>query len=73
MGSYKFFQNKECEFFPCHASGKVNCLFCFCPLYSRDDCGGTYTFTERGIKDCSACSLPHDDYDYVIRKLKERA
>ena len=71
MSGYKFFQNKECEFFPCHTSVTVNCLFCFCPLYPLKECGGTYTYTERGIKDCSGCTLPHEDYDFVIRKLKE--
>ena len=71
MSNYKFFQHTECEFFPCHKSGKVNCLFCFCPLYYLKDCGGTYTYTDRGFRDCSNCTLPHDDYDFVIRKLKE--
>ena len=68
--SYKFFQHKECEYFPCHKDGKLNCLFCFCPLYHMTDCGGTYTHTEKGIRDCSRCSVPHEDYDYVVRKLK---
>lgn len=36
--SYRFFQNRACEFFPCHAVEdveKFNCLFCYCPLYLR--------------------------------------
>ena len=35
--SYRFFQNKSCEYFPCHEikdSGDFNCLFCYCPLYA---------------------------------------
>ncbi len=69
---YKFFQNTECEFFPCHKTDKINCLFCFCPLYHLD-CGGDFTLTEKGIKDCSNCLLPHSDlgYDYIVDKLKE--
>ncbi len=34
---YNFFQNKECEYFPCHKGVKeedFNCLFCYCPLYT---------------------------------------
>lgn len=70
--SYKFFQNKECEWFPCHSTlSKENfsCLMCFCPLYCFDDCGGNYQMLENGIKDCSNCTIPHYDYDYVIKKL----
>ncbi len=34
--NYKFFRNKDCEYFPCHKvknDEKFNCLFCYCPLY----------------------------------------
>ncbi|MCL2177308.1 MAG: cysteine-rich small domain-containing protein [Firmicutes bacterium] len=54
--SYKFFQNRACEFFPCHEVKEVdlgidfggslenfNCLFCFCPLYNLKDECGNYT------------------------------
>lgn len=37
---YKFYQNKECEYFPCHKgtdSENFNCLFCYCPLYALKD------------------------------------
>ena len=46
-----FFQNHECEYFPCHKVENVdgfNCLFCYCPLYVLgSDCGGNFTYTER--------------------------
>ena len=32
---YAFFQNRDCEYFPCHATKHpedFNCLFCYCPL-----------------------------------------
>lgn len=72
----KFMQNKKCEFFPCHNvswEDQFNCLFCFCPLYHLKNCGGNYTFTESGIKNCENCTLPHkkENYDYVINTLKE--
>lgn len=70
--SYKFFRNDNCEFFPCHNVRNVddfNCLVCFCPLYHMDKCGGEYTILDNGIKDCTQCSLPHYNYNYIIRML----
>lgn len=37
---YAFFQNRACEYFPCHPMGdeeNFNCLFCYCPLYALGD------------------------------------
>ena len=63
--NYKFVQNKKCEFFPCHKiddPAKFNCLFCYCPLYAlRDRCGGNFSYTDGGIKDCSNCIIPHNE------------
>lgn len=76
MEHYKFFSNKECEYFPCHNvknSDEFNCLFCYCPLYTLgDQCGGNFKYTDTGIKDCSNCMIPHSKgaYDYVINKSK---
>ena len=75
--SYKCFENKDCEFYPCHKTDKINCLFCFCPLYLLD-CGGGYEMIEdrdgKLIKDCSNCVLPHIDggYERVIECLKRK-
>ena len=75
--NYKFFNHKECEYFPCHKtndSDNFNCLFCYCPLYAlKDKCGGNFRYTEKGIKDCTNCTLPHrrDNYDYIIGKFKD--
>lgn len=71
--SYKFFQNKDCEFFPCHKTkdeSNFNCLFCYCPLY-QCECKGQCTTLENGVKDCSNCTIPHHNYDYIINRLKE--
>ena len=63
MEHYKFYQNKKCEYFPCHKCENTedfNCLFCYCPLYAlKDKCGGNFSYTENGIKDCSNCLRPH--------------
>lgn len=77
--NYSFFCHKACEFFPCHSTDdpdNFNCLFCYCPLYALGErCGGNFTYTQNGIKDCSACMLPHrrKNYDYVIEKFSEIA
>ena len=77
MASYQYFQNKECEYFPCHKGAdheNFNCLFCFCPLYALgDQCGGSFTYTEDGIKDCSGCLKPHraENYDKIMGKMPE--
>lgn len=75
MSHYDFFQNKECEFFPCHEGADAacfSCLFCYCPLYALgENCGGNYTYTEQGIKDCSSCLVPHrrENYRKVMAKM----
>lgn len=71
--SYIFFQNKKCEYFPCHKTNNpenFNCMFCYCPLYQYE-CKGQYTTLENRIKDCSNCTIPHYNYDYIISRLKE--
>jgi len=73
--SYNFFTNYSCEFIPCHNNLKPeehNCMFCMCPLYQYEDCGGNFIILENGAKDCSNCLIPHKDYDYIINKLKEK-
>lgn len=75
MACYDFFQNTKCEYFPCHKTAdpeNFNCLFCYCPLYALGDrCGGNFTYTDSGIKDCSGCLLPHkrENYEKVCRNM----
>ncbi|MCM1145523.1 MAG: cysteine-rich small domain-containing protein [Blautia sp.] len=74
--SHRFFENRECQYFPCHKGvDDFNCLFCYCPLYSRENCLGNPHYLERNgkkIKDCTACTFPHhpENYDSVIAALK---
>ena len=74
MANYDFFQNKECEYFPCHVGADpetFSCLFCYCPLYAlKDQCGGNFTYLENGIKDCSNCLRPHNRENYS--KIQEK-
>ncbi len=72
--NYSFFSHTECEFFPCHKTAHpedFNCLFCYCPLYALgENCGGNFTYTQNGLKDCSACLVPHGrkSYSYIAQK-----
>lgn len=76
MANYEFFQNKACEYFPCHKvkEEEFNCLFCYCPLYAlKDKCGGDFVYLESGIKSCMACKKPHskDGYKHIMSHIKE--
>lgn len=62
--SDRFMCNVTCPWFPCHKDvpeDTFNCLFCYCPLYSYQNCGGQYTMLKNGWKDCSACTFPHEN------------
>ena len=75
MANYDFFQNKACEYFPCHKGADAetfSCLFCYCPLYALgENCGGHFTYTDSGIKDCSDCLRPHkrENYASISREI----
>ena len=75
MANYDFFQNAACEYFPCHKCAdreNFSCLFCYCPLYALGDkCGGNFTYTKEGIKDCSGCLIPHrrENYERIMEKM----
>ena len=75
MSHYDFVQNRECEYFPCHAGAgpeKFSCLFCYCPLYALGDkCGGNFEYLNNGLKDCSNCLRPHrrENYGAILEKM----
>ncbi len=69
-----YFENTQCEYFPCHkmSGDYFNCMFCYCPLYALGDkCGGNFSYTLGGIKDCSNCLIPHSQngYNYISSKI----
>lgn len=76
---YSYFSHKECEYFPCHKeadSENFNCLFCYCPLYVLGEkCGGTFKYTDTGLKDCSGCIFPHkkENYGKIIERYNDIA
>lgn len=77
MTHYDFFQNRECEYFPCHPGANpetFSCLFCYCPLYALGEhCGGSFRYTENGIKDCTNCLKPHrrENYPAITAKISD--
>ena len=77
MANYDFFQNRECEYFPCHEGANpetFSCLFCYCPLYALGrKCKGNFKYTENGIKDCSNCQIPHrrENYNLICDKMEQ--
>lgn len=76
---YAYFCNKECEYFPCHPTenpDNFNCLFCYCPLYALGNrCGGNFSYSQNGYKDCSKCMYPHlrENYSKITGRYKEIA
>ncbi len=81
INSYRFFQNKECEYFPCHKTEneeEFNCLFCYCPLYREKKCIGNpvWFLNAKGqkMKDCSQCEVIHrsEAYDKVMQQLQRQ-
>ncbi len=76
VNSYRFFENRECRYYPCHEDLKeLNCLFCYCPLYNRENCPGNPQYTEKAgkrIKVCAGCTFPHkpENYEAVMELLK---
>jgi len=76
MENFRFFQNKNCEFFPCHDCDpdKFNCMYCHCPLYALGkDCDGDYIFLENGTKSCEKCSIPHTEngYEHILKHINK--
>lgn len=74
--NYTYFKNTDCEYYPCHKTNgeAFNCMFCYCPLYTMGDkCGGNFSYTKNGIKDCSDCFIPHSEkgYLYIQSKFRE--
>lgn len=76
---YRFFQHTACEFFPCHETDRpedFNCLFCYCPLYALGkNCGGNCRYTDKGVKDCTGCMIPHrrENYGKILEKFQDVA
>ena len=77
MKHYQFFQNRECEYFPCHKDVEekdFNCLFCYCPLYTLgENCSGNFVYTETGVKSCVNCNFPHkrENFSALIKRFPE--
>ncbi len=76
--NYKFFENKNCEYYPCHKGlENLNCLFCYCPFYGWEECPGKNEYIVkpdgRKIKVCKDCAFPHipSNRDKIMEYLKQ--
>ena len=70
--SYRYFENKKCQYYPCHADiDHINCLFCYCPLYTQENCPGTYQYLHMTCE--TNCTFPHkaENYDSIIQLLSQ--
>ncbi|MQN00884.1 MAG: metal-binding protein [Lachnospiraceae bacterium] len=73
--SFKYFENHQCRYYPCHDMEHINCLFCYCPLYFLSSCPGNFTWVTskdgRKIKSCMDCSWPHkaESYGEIVKIL----
>ena len=76
--SYRYFENRACQYYPCHGEKEhINCLFCYCPLYSNTHCPGSPEYIEgdgRRVKNCSNCTFPHEaeNYDSIMSILSAK-
>lgn len=79
QNSAKFFKNTDCSYFPCHTGldeDCFNCLFCYCPLYSKNPCPGNATYIKKDdgriIKRCTDCTFPHkaENYEKIMKLLR---
>ena len=75
VNSHRFFENTDCEYYPCHKGiDEINCLFCYCPMYMMENCPGNPEYKEKEgkkIKVCTNCTYPHraENYDSVIETV----
>ena len=75
--SYKYFENRDCKYYPCHEGiEELNCLFCYCPFYRLENCPGDPSFREKEgkrIKICTGCTFPHraENYDRIIEIIRD--
>lgn len=75
----RYFENHDCEYYPCHKGlEECNCMFCYCPLYTFENCPGNYRYKVREdgskVKTCIDCTFPHiiDNYDKIMAILRNR-
>lgn len=72
-----YFENRSCSYYPCHKGDEhINCLFCYCPMYTFDNCLGNPSYKDKNgkrIKVCTNCSFPHqrENYGKIMKFLSE--
>lgn len=75
--SSRYFENRDCSYYPCHKGlENMNCMFCYCPFYTKQNCPGNPEFLEKNskkIKSCMNCNFPHraENYDKMMQLMGE--
>ncbi len=74
QNSSQYFENHACKYYPCHDMEHINCLFCYCPFYTREHCPGNPKFVDKDgikLKVCTECTFPHDidHYEKIVKLL----
>jgi len=74
--SFRYFENRECKYYPCHKEEHINCMFCYCPLYGVEHCPGEYHYLNvngKKVKECTDCTFPHkaENYELIIKILSQ--
>ena len=57
-------------------TARISTAFSACPLYALGErCGGNFTYSPQGVKDCSNCLVPHrvENYDKICARFAEIA
>lgn len=76
--SSSFFENRACKYYPCHKNiDKMNCMFCYCPMYFLDKCLGKPEYIEKdgkSIKVCTNCTFSHqpENYGTIMKYLSTK-
>ena len=74
----EYFENRACGYYPCHKGiDRLNCLFCYCPMYNYEDCPGTPSYIKKGdksVKNCTSCSFPHirENHAFIMEFLRSK-
>lgn len=76
--SSRYFENRACQYYPCHkGSAHINCMFCYCPFYTWENCPGNPAFVDKKgkrIKTCLHCQFPHkaENYEKIMELLRTK-
>ena len=74
--NYKFFQHKDCEFFPCTRliNRRISTACSAIVLCMRSATNAwNFQYTDTGFKDCTNCMFPHvrSNYEKILERYQD--